>query len=101
MIDLSGSGASGETSSDSDESEESGESGTSGESGEGGISKRSEIPSEERKEGKNEPALSAFFTKFFYENVNYDQLGFYVSMNFLRLHDEKRSICLVYNREMK
>ena len=38
---------------------------------------------------------------FFYENVNYDQLGFYVSMNFLRLHDEKRSICLVYNREMK
>ena len=38
---------------------------------------------------------------FFYENVNYDQLGFYVSMNFLRLHDEKRSIFLVYNREMK
>lgn len=45
--------------------------------------------------------LSLLSLQIFYENVNYDQLGFYVSMNFLRLHDEKRSICLVYNREMK
>ena len=71
MIDSSGSGASGGTSRDRDESEESGESGASGESGEGGISKRSEIPSEEQKEGK-----ISFICRFLFNvNVNYGHVG--------------------------